>query len=248
MNKNVKIAKELIKIAKSLVALDEEGDGSGFQGLIDHDNFEQDELDRAEKEGKKYILYRKEKDLWRIRACKNFRNVKKGDLGGLVESEDSLSQQGQCWIYYSEKEPFDSKVYGSAKVYGDAIIDFDSEVSGGAEVYDNAHITNGSKVYNDAKVYGKAYIENSKVHGENTEVYGNAAVSDSEVYEESKVYGSANVWDQAKIYRSKIYENGAVHGKNALVIDSEIHGNAYVDNVRVETTYQSEGKVNEYKY
>ena len=29
---NIKVAKELVKIAKSLIALDEEGDGSGFHG------------------------------------------------------------------------------------------------------------------------------------------------------------------------------------------------------------------------
>jgi hypothetical protein len=35
MNKNIKVAKELIKLAKNIIALDEEGDGSGFQMLHD---------------------------------------------------------------------------------------------------------------------------------------------------------------------------------------------------------------------
>jgi hypothetical protein len=39
MNKNVKIAKELVNLAKSLIALDEEGDGGGFQVLHDIDSF-----------------------------------------------------------------------------------------------------------------------------------------------------------------------------------------------------------------
>ena len=33
MNKNIKIAKELIKLAKNLIALDKEGDSSDFQYL-----------------------------------------------------------------------------------------------------------------------------------------------------------------------------------------------------------------------
>jgi hypothetical protein len=47
MNKNIKVAKELIKLAKNLIALDEEGDGSGFQIWHDHDNAEQERLDLA---------------------------------------------------------------------------------------------------------------------------------------------------------------------------------------------------------
>lgn len=35
MDRNIRIAKELVKLAKSLVAIDEEGDGSGFQVMHD---------------------------------------------------------------------------------------------------------------------------------------------------------------------------------------------------------------------
>lgn len=41
--------------------------------------------------------------LYRIRALKNFRNVKKGDLGGYVEKESNLSQTGDAWIYDDAK-------------------------------------------------------------------------------------------------------------------------------------------------
>ena len=43
--------------------------------------------------------------LHRIRALKNFADVKVGDLGGFVEKEKNLSQQGDCWVYD------DAKVY-----------------------------------------------------------------------------------------------------------------------------------------
>ncbi|WP_208434759.1 hypothetical protein [Bartonella taylorii] len=36
--------------------------------------------------------------LYRIRALRDFGDVKKGDLGGWVESEDNLSHEGNCWI------------------------------------------------------------------------------------------------------------------------------------------------------
>ena len=37
--------------------------------------------------------------LYRIEALKDFSNVKKGDKGGFVESENNLSHDGNCWIY-----------------------------------------------------------------------------------------------------------------------------------------------------
>ena len=37
--------------------------------------------------------------LYRIKALKDFCDVKEGELGGWVESEDNLSQEGTCWVY-----------------------------------------------------------------------------------------------------------------------------------------------------
>jgi len=37
--------------------------------------------------------------LYRIRALKDFGDVSKGDLGGYVEKEKNLSQEGNAWIY-----------------------------------------------------------------------------------------------------------------------------------------------------
>lgn len=54
--------------------------------------------------------------LYRIEALKDFSNVKKGDKGGFVESEDNLSQKGNCWIYHT------AKVFDNAAVCGDALI------------------------------------------------------------------------------------------------------------------------------
>ena len=40
----IKVAKQLVKLAKNLIALDEEGDGSGFQPYHDYENAEQTRL------------------------------------------------------------------------------------------------------------------------------------------------------------------------------------------------------------
>src|SRR6056300_436365 len=86
-------------------------------------------------------------NLRRIKALRDFGDVKKGDLGGYIESEENLSHDGDAWVY------------GNAWVYGDAW------------VYGNARVSDNALVYEDAWVYG-----NAKVYG-NAEVYGDAKVS-----------------------------------------------------------------------
>src|ERR1700731_2450176 len=72
--------------------------------------------------------------LYRIRALKDFGNVKAGDLGGFVRSEDNLSQRGDCWID------------DDAQVYDAAVISDDAQVFGRARVYGHARVYNKGQV------------------------------------------------------------------------------------------------------
>ena len=76
--------------------------------------------------------------LHRIKALKDFGNVKKGELGGYVESEYNLSQIGNCWVYGNAWVFGNAEVYGNAKVYGNAWVYGNAEVCGNARVYGNA--------------------------------------------------------------------------------------------------------------
>ena len=209
MNKNVKIAKELVKLAKNLVALDEEGDGSGFQPIIAN---KQEELDRAEKEGKKYILYRNENGRWRIMSCKDFGNVKKGYLGGLIESEDNLSQDGNCWVDTRAVVTGNAKVYGNATIQGGiggfCYIEDNSEIYGNAVISCNyCEITGNAKIYDAAKILGeKVYIS------ENAKVYGNAKVSHGDIKGDAKIYGKANILGGRIDGSAEVYGNSSING------------------------------------
>jgi hypothetical protein len=44
-----------------------------------------------------FIEY-KGKKLYQIQSLKNFSDVAVGELGGYIESEKNLSQEGDCWI------------------------------------------------------------------------------------------------------------------------------------------------------
>lgn len=72
--------------------------------------------------------------LYRIRALKDFGNVKAGDIGGYIEKEANLSQEGICWIYDNAKVCGNAKVYGSVRVYGNAWVYGSAWVCGNAEI------------------------------------------------------------------------------------------------------------------
>lgn len=84
--------------------------------------------------------------LFRIKALIEFGNVKAGELGGYVQKEENLSQNGNAWVY------------GNARVYGDARVSGDAKVSGNAEVYGNAEVTGYAKVSGYAEVSGDAKV------------------------------------------------------------------------------------------
>ena len=71
--------------------------------------------------------------LHRIRALKDFGAVKAGDLGGWIESERNLLQNGDCWIYDGTIVRGNAKVYGNARVRGNAEVCGDAIVRGNAD-------------------------------------------------------------------------------------------------------------------
>ena len=82
---------------------------------------------------KKYEFVEDDVRLWkgrairRIVAIRDFDDVKKGDLGGYIESESSLSQEDTCWVYDNAKVYGDARVYGRTKFYGNTKVDDDEK-------------------------------------------------------------------------------------------------------------------------
>lgn len=94
------------------------------------------------------------KTLYRIQATQDLpqHNVKKGDLGGYVETTDNLF--GAAWLFDN------AKAYGKAKIYGN------SHLHNEAEACDNARIFGNAKAYESAKLRGGIHLSgNSEVYG-----------------------------------------------------------------------------------
>ena len=83
--------------------------------------------------GKKYELTTETKvvfgrTLYRIRALVAFGDVDAGELGGWIEKESNLAQDGNAWVSGNARVSGDARVYGNAEVYGNARVYGDAEV------------------------------------------------------------------------------------------------------------------------
>jgi hypothetical protein len=89
---------------------------------------------------------------YRIRALRDFGNVKVGEMGGFIEKEYNLSHEGNCWIYGDACVSGDARIYGNAMVFGNA------KVYDDAEVFDYACVSGDARVLSDAKVCSNFHV------------------------------------------------------------------------------------------
>lgn len=106
---------------------------------------------------KKYELTEETKlfkgvELHRIKALKDFGDVKQGDLGGWIENEENLSQIGTAWIADNAVACGGATVGGHAIVAGHAVISGHAWISGNAKVYGTAVISGDSKLNGNVRV------------------------------------------------------------------------------------------------
>ena len=156
--------------------------------------------------------------LHRIKALRDFGDVRKGDIGGFVEKETNLSHEGNCWIYD------DAKVYDDAEIYDNVRISDNAKVYGNSKVYRNARVFGKSHIYNNAEVFGNARVfGNAQVFG-NAEIYGNVKVfGESYIYNNAEVFGNARVFGDTQVFgNAKIYDKAKVYGEAFVFGDAKI--------------------------
>ena len=172
-------------------------------------------------------------ELHRIRAVKGISGVAKaGELGGWLESEDNLSQDGTCWV------SGEAKVYGNAKVYRDAKVYGSAEVFGNAKVHEEAEVCENAKVYGYAEVSGRAKVYGrAEVYGY-SDVYGNSTVrDDAKVHETASVFNYAELTGQAELCeKAKVYDCAAVGGHAKVCGCAELNGYTKVSDGVLKTS------------
>ena len=180
--------------------------------------------------------------LYRIKALKDFSNVKAGDLGGFIEREENLSQKGDCWIFDEAKVCSNARVFGHSTVSNTASVFSFAKICDHAKVYGNANISgysvisDSATILDNAEIFGKAYIfRNATVSGSATvcgeaKVSGHATIKDNAtVFDHAQVYGNAMIYENAVIRSdSNIYGNAEVYGHARLVSNVNVSGTSII--------------------
>lgn len=124
--------------------------------------------------------------LHRIKALKDFGDVKKGDLGGWIESEKNLSQEGTCWVY------------DEAKVCDNAVVKMNSKIQGTAMVFDNALVDGNSIVRGKSRIFGNATLNCNAIVIDNVVIRDNAIINGI-VKGDAVVAGNAYIYERIRI-------------------------------------------------
>ena len=158
---------------------------------------------------KKYELVKSDsivlegRTLYRIKALRAIsEGIPSGILGGYIESEKNLSQDGDCFVCDT------SRVYGNATVSENAIVRCSSEVADNAVISGNA-IIDHSVVYDSSVVDGGAFAHNSIIQE-------SAIITDASSVYDSSVRGHSMICDHAAIYRCKVSDDSTVGGNSNL--------------------------------
>ncbi|WP_375689491.1 hypothetical protein [Bartonella sp. AP57NXGY] len=151
--------------------------------------------------------------LYRIRALRDFANIKAGDLGGFIHKVANLAHNGDCWVGGN------AMVYGDARIYDNAHVSDNAKITGSAKIYENARVYGNASVHIRAEVYGNAQVyENALIYGDifgHAKVYGNAKIYDTiygKFLDKTRIYGNAEVYDKARVlgtsqvYRVTLYK------------------------------------------
>lgn len=190
----------------------------------------------------------KGKTLYQIESLTDFEittgfgfQVKKGDLGGYIESESNLSQQGNCWIGENVY------VLDNAKIENNAFIDCVCIVQDNSRVFEQAYIEDGglktyrTNISGQAQIYGNAFIyktiltvcDNAKIYGSaqanhtQLSLSGNAAFSGGKIDHFDAKKGHIHLRENAEICGGWLSGNCSVYG-NAKILGGGLHDNAEI--------------------
>jgi hypothetical protein len=191
--------------------------------------------------------------LYRIKALMTFTTtsgeiIYKDELGGYVQSEKNLDQNGTSWIFKGAIAMDDARVLNNAQLHHDALIKDKAiikdkasahnnvKITGHACVSQEAVITRNAQITNHATVHGKAFVTGDAMIGgyatitDNAQVRDHAIVSDNAfVAQNATVSDHAKISDYARILdNSKIEEKATICDFARIEDDAKISGDATV--------------------
>lgn len=169
----------------------------------------------------KYSFTGKTKTRDGIRLRQIINNIT-GEVGGWIESEKNLSQEGSCWVS------------SDAMVCGDAVVKDDAIVSGYAVVSDYATVCEDAFVVGFATIGGRAVISGNAKIQDRASVSGEAKVCDRSIIKheafiedcaivqgDSVIGGEVRLTERVVVTGAKIVADSCNFGGNSIIIDSK---------------------------
>lgn len=120
--------------------------------------------------------------LHRIRAVRDFSDVKRGDTGGFIEKGKNLSHDDNAWVYDNAVVCDDAMVCDSAIVRDNAMVCDSAIVRDNALVRDSAIVRENALVCCKAIICGNSWVHGSAWVGGNTETHGIWIFGDARIY------------------------------------------------------------------
>lgn len=171
--------------------------------------------------------------LYRIRAMKDFGNVRKGDIGGYIESSNNLSHEGTCWVYQ------DGKIMDEAILADDATVSGNAILKDRAVVYDNARVFEDCIVENDSFIYESAWCFGSSTIKSRAKICGSARI-----HGQSIIKGDTHISQNVIVAGTSILAGHTVLTGNSCIIDMEVES-SYIENYSVEVSGKEIAKAEE---
>lgn len=125
--------------------------------------------------------------LYRIQALKTFTKpggynpvVHVGELGGYVEAEDNLSQDGNCWLFDKARVKDGGKVLDDAIVYDKSLVSKNAIVRGRSVIGGHCFVTNQSVII-DSTLEGNVTVTGHSIIHSGSYLYGDIIVDESDI-------------------------------------------------------------------
>ena len=164
--------------------------------------------------------------LYRVIALKDFANVKKGDLGGWVSSEDNLSHYGNCWVYNNAMCMDNSRMFDNSKMYN------------GSRMFGNSRMHDDSIMFNNSTMYGSSGMNgNSKMH-DNTIMCGH-----SRMYDNSRMCNNSILKGNDKLYGklvSRVEEFIEINNKKGRIVTGVLKDGKILYNIGCQSEITKE--------
>ena len=145
--------------------------------------------------------------LYRIKALKDFSDVKAGDLGGWIQSEENLSQEGNCWIHD------EAMCMDRARVCDNCIMRDFSTMFDNSRMHDNAVMVDDTMAFNYSTMWDNSIMFGNSKRFENSVMRGDSKMHDcstinghSEMLGDSELYGDSKLKEEEKLFGKLVSE------------------------------------------